>query len=352
MNEKKWNQIVIGSMAVIVVIISVFTIVIDPFFHYHAPLDALEYPMEYERYQNDGISRNFDYNIIVTGTSMTQNFHISRVNELWGGTGIKIPFAGGSFREIDEAVQRALSYNSNVNMVIRSLDNTKLAEEPDSLSYEGYPSYLYDNNPFNDISYLLNKEVMTKSLAVINYTRSGKVTPTFDDYMNWSKYSVFGEEAVFNQIPLFEQVDDTLYLSDDVATTVKSNIQKNIIETAENNPKVTFYLFFPPYSICFWGAQYRTGQEEIEYEIQKIAMEEILQVPNIKLYSFMNAFDITCDLENYMDALHYSEWVNQQMLEWMCKGDYLITKENYVDYLKEIREFYGNYDYNALYEGK
>lgn len=34
-----------------------FVVIVDPFFHYHAPLESMEYPLvrDFERYQNDGI---------------------------------------------------------------------------------------------------------------------------------------------------------------------------------------------------------------------------------------------------------------------------------------------------------
>ena len=56
MKEKAWNRIVIAGTVGILAVIAVITIIIDPFFHYHKPLESLEYPMLYERYQNDGTS--------------------------------------------------------------------------------------------------------------------------------------------------------------------------------------------------------------------------------------------------------------------------------------------------------
>lgn len=53
------------------------TIYVDPLFHYHAPLGSLQYPLYDERYMNDGIVRHFDYDAIITGSSMTENFKTS-----------------------------------------------------------------------------------------------------------------------------------------------------------------------------------------------------------------------------------------------------------------------------------
>ena len=36
------------------------------------------------------------------------------------------------------------------------------------------------------------------------------------------------------------------------------------------------------------------------------------------------------------------------MLKWMHDGEYLLTKENYMDYLEEERAFYTEFDYASL----
>ena len=71
----------------------------DPFFHYHAPLGRFAYPINNQRYQNDGITRHFSYDSIITGTSMTENFKKSEADEIFGADFIKVPFSGGSYKE-------------------------------------------------------------------------------------------------------------------------------------------------------------------------------------------------------------------------------------------------------------
>lgn len=58
-------------------------------FHYHAPLKFLSYPLVNERYQNNGIVRHFDYDSVITGTSMTENFKTSEAQKLFGSDFIK-----------------------------------------------------------------------------------------------------------------------------------------------------------------------------------------------------------------------------------------------------------------------
>lgn len=97
MNAKKWNIMVLSSTLVILALVAAVTIIIDPFLHYHKPLPGLEYPLKEERYQNDGIARHYEYEAIITGTSMTQNFKTSQFQQLWGAEAIKIAFSGASY---------------------------------------------------------------------------------------------------------------------------------------------------------------------------------------------------------------------------------------------------------------
>ena len=180
MKASKWNTLVLGGTLGILLFVAVATIVIDPFLHYHKPLAGLEYPLLDERYQNDGIARHFSYDALITGTSMTQNFKPSEFDQLWGTEAVKIAFSGASYREVNENICRALEYNDKIRYVLRSLDSSVLNQPADQNTYEGYPEYLFDSNPFNDVQYLLNKEVVPKTLAVLNYTRAGNVTPSLD----------------------------------------------------------------------------------------------------------------------------------------------------------------------------
>ena len=58
-----------------------------------------------------------------------------------------------------------------------------------------------------------------------------------------------------------------------------------------------------------------------------------------------------CNLDNYVDAGHYIGEVNDQLLDWMANYEYLLSKENYRERIKEIGDFYKNFDYRAYWKG-
>ena len=350
MKAKTWNMVVLTSVCAILALIAIGTVIIDPFLHYHAPLKALEYPLKDERYQNDGIARWYDYNAIITGTSMVQNFKASEFDELMGVKSIKIAFSGATYFELHNNIDRALAYNPNVKMVLCAIDGNRLATAADANEYEGYPEYLYDANPFNDVQYVLNKEVVPKTIAVINYTRAGEKTPTMDQYGSWSRYKSYGRDAVLATLTELPEFAEERIFTEEELCTIEENVVKNILQLAVENPEVDFYLFYPPYSICFWEALHNTKQLRAQIEAEKLATKLLLQASNIHLYGFADRMDIIGDLDNYTDSLHYSEEINSVILRMIREKEGLLTSNNYEEYYERIQELYENYDYTTIRE--
>lgn len=337
-------------LLVLLVLFGGTTVYIDPFFHYHGPREGQSYSLYNERYQNDGITRNFSYDAVITGTSMTQNFKASEFNQLFGLQSIKVPFAGASYKEINEFLERTITRNSNIKVILRGLDSNRLLVDKDDMRYDSYPDYLYDNNVLNDVNYLLNKEIFVNDTwNALEYDLSGQASVDFDVYSNWNHAYMFGADAVMAS---YDRADDTgsiLSLSEGDADIVLATIEQNVTLLVAENPQIEFYLFFTPYSILYWDSQNQYGNVQRMIDAQRVAIEAMLLYENIHLFSFFNVYDMICDLDNYKDIAHYGENVNSQILHWMSEGTYELTKENYMQYLTEISDFYTNYPYDELF---
>ena len=340
----------IGLVAILLILLGTVIVYIDPYFHYHEPLDKYQYPINNERYQNDGITRNFEYNAVIAGSSMTECFKTSEFDSLFNARAIKIPYSGGRYKEVDEAVKRALERNTSLEYVVRGLDFNYLVIDKDSKYYENYPDYLYDENLFNDVSYVFNKEVLFNDvLEVIDYTKRGELTTSFDDYSNWSDERQSGKAAILDIYIRPEMASGRVEFDDAAKEMLRLNLEQNVIQTIKENPDVKFYLFFPPYSIYWWDSQYRSGQIERHLEAEKYAIEMLIPYENVYLFSFFDAFDMICNADLYIDTGHYVESVNSQILQWMKSGEHRLTKDNYEEYCDKVAEFLLNYDYDKLF---
>ena len=348
MNTKTWNRIVLIGTTLVLLTIALITIIIDPFLNFHPPIKCLEYPLKDERYLNNGISKHFKYDAIITGTSMTQNFKPSEFDELFDCTTIKLSYSGASYKEVNDGLLRAISYNPNIKYILRSLDSNMLNYPADLNTYDGYPEYFYDNNPFNDVNYILNKEVLPKTIAVLNYTRAGNTTPSWDQYGRWHDYKSFGAEHILATLPTLPSFDKNLELTAEDYKTIRDNVQKNVLDIALANPDIEFYVFFPPYSIYYYEALVRTKQWDAQLAAEQFAVEMLLEADNIHIYGFATNTDICSNLNNYTDSLHYGESINTYILDCIYKNQYELTYDNYKTYFNEINHIYKNYDYSTV----
>lgn len=327
---------------------------VDPYFHYHKPdISKYYYVLDNQRSQNDGIIKHFEYDALITGTSMTQNFKSSEMDEIFDCRSIKVPFVGATYKEINDNISTAIASNSDLKIVVRGLDMGKFMDKKDKMSDElgEYPNYLYDDNPLNDVEYLLNRDVLWgRVYPMIHARKEENFEPgitSFDEYSRVGQEE-YGLDAVCpdgvpNVIP-----GEPIHLSESKRENVEGNIRQNVISLAEANPDIQFYYFITPYSAISWGNGVASGAIYRQIEAEERVIEMILECDNIKLFSFNNKLELTCNLDNYRDEAHYGEWINSEILQWMHDGDGLITKDNYKEYLEEELNNYLTLDYDSL----
>ena len=354
-NSKRWFVAFIIVSTLSLMALSSVIIVVDPYFHYHKPLDSLYYELNNERSQNDGIIRHFDYDAMIIGTSMAENFKASEVDELFDVNSIKVPFAGGTYKELNDNIANAIEYNSDLKLVIRPLDYAYLMDDADRIRDDlgSYPDYLYDNNPFNDVNYIFNKDILFEiCMPMIRDMidgNDGGIT-SFDDYENWMDEAEFGADVVLGDRTEYKQPDVIQPFVDEIKDKVEANITQNVVELAKANPDVQFYYYLTPYSIAWWGSQMELGTVERFISSEEYAISLMLECDNIHLYSFNNEFDLTTNLDNYSDECHHGDWINSQILGWLYSGTDQLTEDNYEEYIAVERDFYTNYDYDSLLE--
>ena len=298
---KIWVVSTVSIIAGIFFIIAAITIYVDPFFHYHAPVDELEYLIKNQRYQNDGIVRNFEYDGIVTGSSMTENFKTSEADRIFNAKFVKVSFSGASYREINDNLKRAYGSSNNIKYVIRALDKTKLILDKDFLDSQIDDSfYIRNDNVFDDINYVLNKEVLLNNVwgGVINYTINGNKTTSFDAYSNWNSDFEFGADSVLKSYTLNSKIKEEQVLSNQRAQMVIDNIIQNVTDLADEYPETTFYYFFPPYSICYWDIANNNGQINLLIDAEKLVIWIIIKIQIIMVSGSIHGYLKKCIMKN------------------------------------------------------
>lgn len=358
LNAKKWFLKCIGLLAASLLLLALAVIVTDPYFHYHKPYPFMSYRLYDERYTNDGISRHFDFDALITGTSMTQNFKPSEMDALFGTHSVKETFSGAGYQELADNLGRALKRNPSLRTVLLGLDSNGLLRDYDWKQYDNYPTYLYDDNPFNDVSYLFNKSVFYHGvLTCAAMTLSGAPATTMDEYSSWQRpcgleaiLGSYDRNALLEASSAESALKESTEFGEDEYHKVAETITLNVLDIVNQYPDTVFYIFFPPYSICYWDAAHIQNTLDKEIKAMETAAGLLLECPNVRLYSFFDQYDVICNPDNYSDIGHYSGEINSRILQWIADGTGLLTRENYRENLNRDREFFLNYDYGSLYE--
>ncbi len=359
MNGKKWflSIIILSVSSLFIIAGCVFWT--DPFFHYRSPNEKFYYLLQDQRSQNDGITKHFDYDAIITGTSMTENFAASQFDRLFGTDSIKVTYSGATYKEINDNLKASYESGHSPKYVLRGLDYTLLVRDKDELRLDmgEYPEYLTNDNPFDDVKYLLNKDVVLSYVLplMVRYVRGVPGGHTdFDTYSYSAMNYTYSRDAVLSGRKSYKDPDVINDTTDEEITMLMENMKANVTDLAKAHPETVFLYFFPPYSMSYFGGLYEEGNLSKELDYKKIAIEMMLECDNIHIYSFTTATDITADLDRYRDQAHYDQHVNEWIIDRIAEceqgedTEHRITKENAEEYLSSERELLENYDYNSI----
>lgn len=348
--DRRWFTVTVAVLVGLLAALACLCIYIDPFIHYHKPLNGYAYySVKNEAYVNDGIIRKYDFTGIITGTSMSENFNTSQAEQLFGGSFIKIPLAGTTFCEVSDQLSRVYARGKNPEIVIRSLDPDLFIMDKDK-SYHDYSDirYIYNDNPFDDIKYLFNLDVFADyTLEILrNRLPDGQPGMDFDKYCAWECQT--GKDIILSKyIEGPKAKEEKVFTEYDKKITLE-NVCQNLTSVADDHPETTFFYFISPYSIFYWKNLNDDKSIKRNIEAEKIAVEEMLRHPNIKLFAFSDNFDLICDLNNYKDYRHYTPEINSLILKWMSEGKNLLSPDNYHAYFDKLDRFYSSYDYSEL----
>lgn len=347
MSYKKFSILMILTTFFCLFGIIGLVIFVDPYFHFHKPNIHLKYELtkEKERYLNDGIVKNWDYDAIITGTSMTENFKTSELDKLFSVNSIKVSLAGAYFKETNDLLTTAFTYNNHIKYVVQSIDYSRFYYGKDEYRYDysTYPWYLYNDSVLDDIKYVLNKEVLIDSIK----TLFQKKQTSFDEYSNWNEVYKFGKKYIDYTRPKKVTIDK---MNEMDQKNLEESIDQNIIKIVESHPDTQFYYFYPPYSIYYWDEAHQKDYLKYIFLSEEYVTSKLLKYKNVHLYSFLDAYDIITNLNNYMDTMHYREEINSYILNSMKSGNHELKKENYKEYYEKIKRFYMNYNYDALFQ--
>lgn len=346
--SKKWLITFSIIICIGFICIAGLTILVDPFFQYHRPLAKFPYVVDDQVDMNPGLAKNMDYDSILLGSSMTVNFNTDWFKEQMGFNTQKLSYNGAYPKDQSNIMDIVFkAKGNNVKSVFLGIDEMNYSADTDETKFP-ITDYLYDYNYFNDIKYILNKDV------VLNYI----LRPLADskDKSAWNMiYKPWWQDEHYKKAlvlmyyePAEEKEEETP--PDTYIGAIKENMDVNICPYIEAHPETTFYIFYPPYSILYWNDVMR--EKELDAVIRKYEYitNRLLKYDNVEIYFFQNQEDIICDLNNYADYTHYHGRICEYMVNCFATGNRRVTQDNLQEELNILKNLAENYDYDAIFD--
>lgn len=348
MNNSTFIKTTLGLFAFLLITFAGFTFAVDPLYQYHQPWFGMALSVTSERYQNPGIAKNFDFDNVIMGDSLSQNFRSSWVDDAFGGTTVKLTSSGAYLSDYTIILDILMARKKQPDRIIWSMP---INQYPLDKHRTPLALYLYDDNIINDVNYLLNKGIFvdfTCKTIIQNIKRNAE---SFDEAYVWDDrlpvgrsiaLKAFGKRKSINTIKL----DNSAYY--ELTTQYIERIRPYLL----GMPNTHFYIWTPPFSMLYWDNHIRTGKAEAILAQQTLALEELLKFDNVSLYLFTDETwqDTISNLDNYKDAVHFSTDINRTILDCIVHDTYLVTQSNLKEKMEEFSAFVLHFDYDCLFD--
>lgn len=418
LDKKSALRYLAGLILLFLFLAAAIVVVFDPFYQYHKPWFGLKAVLNDRDNQVVGTIRTFDYDSVLLGSSVAENYDSSFLDASFDCTTLKVIRASGSTADLLYYLDKA-HRRQELKNVFWSMDIFALTASPQiTLTSKDIPRYLHTDTVLDDWPYLWNKEILCETIPQMLAFSQMNMNTEGQAY-NWARGKNFSaegamraydkptEENVFYAVEdsvdaSVEEVEDAFSERNPVSdfpedgvgdvseekepagdhsaegivdgpaeketkrdSTVEGleststkvgnflwegqnalsvdeqqNLTDNlsmIEEELSTHPDTAYTIIFPPYSMMWWDCGYVNGVVETYFEVLEQTIPILLTHDNAKVYFFANDRDIICNLDNYMDMIHYSPDINQYMLEEIVKGIHRVSEANWEEVLEDMK---------------
>jgi len=336
-------RLLVATVAIIAAAV-LLTFTVDPLQLFRpARLFAAMYSPD-TRMQDAGLIRSQQFDTVFMGTSLAIHFRQSDIDKALGVRSLKLAMTGSNSREQSFVLEAAMARRPK--LVIWQMDDW-IFRDAGAIDANIYvPANLYRRNAAGLSEYLLSGAMARESLwlalrsipqlaplvakltngvmfkfPIADVDDINVLRPDTDIGAAYNKAKAL---AVFRSMiePASRQ---SLSAGYDLAAMI-AGFQRDAIGLIAGNPDVQFDIYFAPYSILHFVALRDASPAalRITYDFTAYAFERLLQFPNVRLYDFRGAREVTHDLGNYADVLHHSPAVDLKILSWIADGKYRV----------------------------
>ena len=314
---------------------------VDPFQHYRKP--GWYEPRFYrplQRHINPGLAQHYDYDTVITGSSMMENYRNSEAGAILHGKVINLAIGAATAYELRQLLTAVLA-TGKARHIIFDLNYNAFSGSPTAqVVTEPLPHYLYDDRRWNDLHYLLQSQTLAKSAEIALGLQRGRYSTNADAPWYWANDYAFSKTAVLRGLDLadinrdFRQPPRTL-------DGMLASFETNLLPLFRAHPEVRFSLVYPPYSVLVWKDFQQRNQVAESLAFKRAVFDAVRDLANVALYDFQARLDWVTDLNNYKDIYHFSPRISREMLEAIADGKFRVDPNSVVEFDGILRTLEG-----------
>jgi hypothetical protein len=320
------------SSAILLIAIGLTTYIIDPFFQFR--VNTKDRYILNPRFVNGGLAKHYDYNTVVMGSSMVQNFKMALLRDTYEGMKpVKLSAGGLNIPEMEYIytlinMERAEDFIINVDVPL--FNQFGIGNR--------LPLFLYEDGLLNKLEYLYGYDALIRYIpADLGVTLYFKVTEgdvpiaykmktSIDDIGNDSYGMTYSAEEVkrqyINGIAVSPQILDSMEVR--MQNTLDSMLVRLDLKKHADK-KYTF--MFPSYSGLYWYHARKYGYYAGFIDFVRYFTKSVQKYPNARIVFFFDREEIT-DLNYYSDITHFGPVLSDKISKDIYNPEYELTKTN------------------------
>lgn len=346
LSAKKWTVLTLATIVLILALFAAFTFITDPLLYFRKESGIITDWHYNQLYSGPGVARQYDYDTVITGSSMISEFDTAEFDRLYNARSIKLTYNEATAHNDKAILDVCFETHPDIKRVFLPIDSFTCINKADQYNFP-LPDYMYSRSVGNSVKYLLNINIFYHITAQdLVGTLKGRTQSAMQSSPEHNRYST-GWVSSFPMTPWeeYEKYDTSAYLSN-----TDANLAENILPLIEAHPDTEFIFFTPPYSMLYWYRRMGNGDAAASLESMRKMIKTCLQYDNVKVYGFGWDETITTHLENYLDSGHFSPEIHSEILNRMYNDEDRITAENCDRLFDSFIERVKTFDYRALYD--
>jgi hypothetical protein len=324
---------------VVLAIVGALNYRVDPFLQYRIPSTYTpRFYHAFQRYENPGIARNYDFDRAIVSSSFFENVSGSEVDAAFGyGKTFNLCLAALTSYEARMLLESAFAAGK-VKEVIYNVDFNAFSGDPNRIGVPvALPLYLYDERRWNDYPYLLSLATLRKSIDILAGGHEAGYSEDRDRPWDWSGAARFSATGVVEHLDP-RDLNRRFKQPQRAVDAMMRSFDANLVPLVRDHPDVKFVFVWPPYSILVWADFAQRRQLDVSLDFKRRFVAELAKHPNARIHDFQERTEWIEHLDDYVDMYHFSPRISSAIVTEIAAGRERLTLENVDERNRRLRE--------------